>query len=100
MQNKNKKLSFRLSEELRAKLLSYSLDKQISVSRLIEEALLEHFSKIEEINVPTIDDDMPTEFSNEITEFPIRKFWLWFITIGAISALLTFIARLSKKRGF
>ncbi|MCP9755978.1 hypothetical protein EGI26_12520 [Lacihabitans sp. CCS-44] len=98
MLNKNEKLSIRLSSDLKDKIINHSMEKEISVSKFLEQVLEGYFEppvteKKEEIvakdeaGTPQVESSKP-------------NFWAWLISLGFISFISILLVKFSKKKGF
>ncbi|WP_255038878.1 hypothetical protein [Lacihabitans soyangensis] len=98
MQNKDEKLSFRLSGNLKEKILNHSLQKEMSISKFLEQVLEDYFkpqfNDKEEEMVTTEEISSPEEESLKPT------IWSWVLSLSIISFFTLFLVKFSKKKGF
>jgi hypothetical protein len=98
MLNKNEKLSIRLSSDLKDKIINHSMEKEISVSKFLEQVLEDYFEplaieKEEEI-------DAKYEVSTPQEECSKPNPWAWVLSLGIISFFTILLVKFSKKKEY
>jgi lipoate-protein ligase A len=98
MQNKNEKLSFRLSADLKEKILNHSNEKEVSISKFLEQVLEDYFAtqvneKKEEM---VTKDEIPTPEGESSKPNP----WAWVLSLGIISFFTLLLVKFSKKKEY
>jgi lipoate-protein ligase A len=98
MQNKDEKLSFRLSSDLKEKIQNHSMEKEISISKFLEQVLEDYFEPLviveEEGIVPKNEVSTPQEESSN------HSLWAWLLSLGIISFFTLLLVNFSKKKEF
>ncbi|CAN1507348.1 hypothetical protein MCERE19_00675 [Spirosomataceae bacterium] len=98
MQNKNEKLSIRLSSDLKEKIINHSMEKEISVSKLLEQVLEDYFAP----PVPEIEEEIVVkdEVANSQEESSKPSLWAWVLSLGIISFFTILLVKFSKKKEY
>jgi hypothetical protein len=98
MLNKNEKLSIRLSSDLKDKIIIHSMEKEISVSKFLEQVLEGYFAPpvIEKKEEMVAKDEVATP--HEESSKP--NLWAWVLSLGFISFISILLVKFSKKKGF
>ena len=98
MQNKDEKLSFRLSSDLKEKVINHSKEKEISVSKFLEQVLEGYFAppvtENEGVIVAKVEVSTPLEESSK------PSLWAWVISMGIISFFTILLVKFSKKKEY
>lgn len=98
MQNKDEKLSFRLSTDLKEKILNHANEKEVSISQFLEQVLDGYFAplvieKEEEI-------DAKDEVSTLQEESSKPNPWALVLSLGIISFFTILLVKFSKKKEY
>ena len=98
MLNKNEKLSIRLSSDLKEKILNHSMEKEISISKFLEQVLEGYFAPlvIEKEKEIVVKDEVSTP--QEESSKP--NLWVWVISLGIISFFTLLLVKFSKKKEY
>jgi lipoate-protein ligase A len=98
MLNKDEKLSFRLSADLKEKILNHSMEKEISISKFLEQVLEDYFEPLviekEEELVAKDEEATPQEESSK------PNLWAWVLSLGIISFFTILLVKFSKKKEY
>jgi len=98
MLNKDEKLSFRLSSDLKDKIINHSMEKEISVSKFLEQVLEGYFAppvtENEDLIVAKVEVSTPLEESSK------TSLWAWVISLGIISFFTILLVKFSKKKEY
>lgn len=98
MQNKDEKLSFRLSSDLKEKILNHSIENEISISKFLEQVLEGYFAPLvtekEVAIVAKVEGAIQQEKS---TKFSL---WAWVLSLGIISFFTILIVKISKNKEY
>lgn len=98
MLNKDEKLSFRLPSDLKEKILNHANEKEVSISKFMEQILEDYFAplvteKKEEI-VAKVEVSTPLEESSK------PNLWVWVLSLGFISFISILLVKFSKKKEY
>lgn len=98
MLKKDEKLSFRLSSDLKEKILNHANEKEVSISKFLEQVLEGYFApqvieKEEEI-------DAEDEVSTPQEESSKPNLWAWVLSFGFISFISILLVKFSKNKKF
>ena len=98
MLNKDEKLSFRLSSDLKDKITNHSMEKEISVSKFLEQVLEGYFAPL----VTEKEDDIVAndEVSTILEESSKLSPWAWILSLGIISFFTILLVKFSKKKEY
>ena len=98
MQNKDEKLSFRLSSDLKEKILNHANENEISISKFLEQVLEGYFAT----PVTEIEEEMVVkdEVSTPLEESSKPSLWAWVLSFGIISFFTILIVKFSKKKEY
>jgi hypothetical protein len=98
MLNKDEKLSIRLSSGLKDKIINHSMEKGISVSKLLEQVLEGYFAP----PVPEIEEEIVVkdEVANSQVESSKPSLWAWMLSLGIISFFTILLVKFSKKKEY
>ena len=98
MQNKDEKLSFRLSSDLKVKILNHANEKEVSVSKFLEQVLEGYFAppvtENEDVIVAKVEESTPLEESSK------TSLWAWVISLGTITFFTILLVKFSKKKEY
>lgn len=96
MLNKDEKLSFRLSSDLKEKILNHSMEKEISISKFLEQVLEGYFAPlvIEKEKEIVVKDEVSTPQEDSSKPNP----WAWVLSLGIISFFTILLVKFSKKK--
>jgi hypothetical protein len=98
MQNKDEKLSFRLSSDLKEKILNHSMENEISISKFLEQVLEGYFAPpVTEKEVAIVDK---VEEATPEEEYTKPRLWAWVLSLGIISFFTILLVKFSKKKEF
>jgi hypothetical protein len=98
MLNKDEKLSFRLSSDLKEKILNHASEKEVSISKFLERVLEDYFA-------PTVTEKekeivAKVEVSTPLDESSKSNPWAWVLSLGIISFLTIVLVKFSKKKEY
>ena len=98
MLNKNEKLSIRLSSDLKEKIINHSMDKEISVSKFLEQVLEGYFepSVTEKKEEMVAKDEVATPKEDSSKPNP----WACVLSLGIISFFTILLVKFSKKKEY
>ncbi|OYU68031.1 MAG: hypothetical protein CFE22_01595 [Cytophagaceae bacterium BCCC1] len=98
MLNKDEKLSFRLSSDLKDKIINHSMEKEISVSKFLEQVLEGYFAPpvTENEDVIVVKDEVSTLQEDSSKPNP----WVWVLSLGIISFFTILLVKFSKKKEY
>jgi hypothetical protein len=98
MQNKNEKLSIRLSSDLKEKIINHAYEKEVSISKFMEQILEDYFAPLviekeeemvakDEVATPQVESSKP-------------NLWAWVLSLGIISFFTILFVKFSKKKEY
>lgn len=98
MLNKDEKLSFRLSSDLKEKILNHANEKEVSISKFMEQILEDYFAPL----VIEKEDDIVAkdEVSTPLEESSKPSLWAWILSLGIISFFTILLVKFSKKKEY
>ncbi|MDP1817791.1 MAG: ribbon-helix-helix protein, CopG family [Leadbetterella sp.] len=98
MLNKDEKLSFRLSSDLKEKILNHANEKEVSISKFMEQILEDYFAPLVTENekeiVAKVEESTPLEESSK------TSLWAWVISLGIITFFTILLVKFSKKKEY
>jgi hypothetical protein len=98
MQNKDEKLSFRLSSDLKEKILNHSMENEISISKFLEQVLEGYFAppvtEKKEAIIAKVEEATQQEKSSKFS------LWAWVLSLGIISFFTILIVKISKNKEY
>ena len=98
MQNKDEKLSFRLSSDLKEKILNHANEKEVSISKFMEQILEDYFAPLVIENEKEI--VAKVEVSTPLEESSKPSLWAWVIALSIISFFTILLVKFSKKKEY
>ena len=98
MLNKDEKLSFRLSSDLKEKILNHSNEKEVSISKFMEQILEDYFAPL------VIEKEKEIVAKDEVStlqeESSKPNLWAWVLSLGIISFFTILLVKFSKKKEY
>ena len=98
MLNKNEKLSFRLSSDLKVKILNHANEKEVSISKFMEQILEDYFAPLVIENEKEIVAKDGVSTSQEESSKP--SLWAWVLSLGIITFFTILLVKFSKKKEY
>ena len=88
----------KLSTDLKEKILNHTIEKEISVSKFLEQVLEGYFAppvtENEDVIVAKVEELTPLEESSK------PSLWTWVISLGIISFFTILLVKFSKKKEY
>ena len=98
MLNKDEKLSIRLSSDLKEKIINHSMEKEISVSKFLEQVLEGYFAPPVTENMDVIVAKVEVSTPEEESSKP--SLWAWVLSFGIIYFFTILLVKFSKKKEY